>query len=541
MCSRAADDELWLSHDRIRDALYQHLLPPRRALLHRRVAETLDARQGTGDAADPITVGMHYKRAGVWDRAASHLHEAARLAVERFAYRDAVAASEAALEAVRHLPAERAGQARAFELQMLLAFSLVFLSEYARALEHYDAAAHVAEMLADEECLVRVLAARVTAFAFLGRHAEARETGERALALAMRRGDLTGQAWAHVGLARVCFHTGDYPGCARHARAMAGCLRSVPGGPTTMVPLLPPLLGDQYWLGVSHAMLGEFPEGFAVARAMLDAAERLDRPLARIWAAYALAAVHLFQGNAGEARAILEPLLAQCRDVEFWAFFARIAWALGVAHALDGRVADAVPLLEQAVAHTTSTRFRSGFSVLLADLAEGVPAGGSARRRAADGPGGARHWLASWESAGTRPWRVARWGRRRRIATRPTWPARKRTSARPSCWPRSCRCGRPRRAVTSASAPSTTGPAHLVRARAELALAAEAFRALGMASWLTLAEAELEEIRAASAGTSLPTGVVESLGADAHAHAGSREDAGGASEDRSDQHGVPSR
>ncbi len=40
----------------------------------------------------------------------------------------------------------------------------------------------------------------------------------------------------------------------------------------------------------------------------------------------------------------------------------------------------------------------------------------------------------------------------------------------------------------------------LARARAELALAAEAFRALGMASWLGRAEAKLEEVSAAAVG-----------------------------------------
>jgi hypothetical protein len=72
-------------------------------------------------------------------------------------------------------------------------------------------------------------------------------------------------------------------------------------------------------------MRGAFAEGLATVRAMLDTAEQLDRPLARIWAAYALARVHLFKGDAEAARGILEPLLAQSRDVEFWAFYTRIA------------------------------------------------------------------------------------------------------------------------------------------------------------------------------------------------------------------------
>jgi DNA-binding SARP family transcriptional activator len=490
---RASDEGLRLTHDRIRETLYQHLLPPRRALLHRRAAEALEALGGMGGAADAITVGMHYHRAGAWDRAADHLDDAAHLAVERFAYREAVTASEAALEALRHLPAEGPRQTRAFELRMLLAFSLVFLSEYRRALEHYDAAAHAAEILGDEEALARALAARVTAFAFLGQHAEARETGERALALAVRCGDPTGQAWAHVGLARVCFDTGDYAGCVRRAQAATGCLATVPGGPTTLAPLLPPLLGDQYWLSVSYALLGEFPQGFAVAKAMFDAAEQLDRPLARMWAAYALARLHVSQGNAGQARAILEPLLGQCRDVEFWAFFARIAWALGVAHTLDGRVTAALPLLEQAVAHTTATHFRSGLAVLLGDLAEAYLL--HDRLDDAQRTGHQALELArELNERGNEAMACRALGLAAALADPPDVAAAEAhfgqtlaLAAQLSMRPTAARCH-----LGLATLYRRTGQG--ARARTEVSLAAETFRALGMASWLTRAETELARI-----------------------------------------------
>ena len=134
-----------LSHDRIRAVVYQRLLPPRRALLHRRAAEALEGRRGAGGAPDPFVLGTHYLHAGLWDRAVPYLHEAAELAAQRFAHREAAASCEAALAALDHLPEDQATRERAFELRMLWAFSLVFLGEYEAALAHYDVAACVAE------------------------------------------------------------------------------------------------------------------------------------------------------------------------------------------------------------------------------------------------------------------------------------------------------------------------------------------------------------------------------------------------------------
>ena len=367
---RVSEERFGLVHERIRAVLYERLLPPRRALLHRRVAEALEARRGTADASDPFTIGTHYQQAGAWAEAVPHLQEAAELAAQGFAHREAATSSEAALAALGHLPDDDVTRARAFELRMLWAFSLVFYGEYDKALIHYDMAGSIAESLADDGRQVRALAARVTPLAFLGRYAEARETGERAARLAVSRGDLAGQAWAHLGLARVCLDTGDYPECERHAWALAACQQGLPGGEAAPIPLLPPLLGDRYWLAVSYAMRGEFKEGLATAKAMVDAAEQLGRPLARIWAAYALARVYLAKGDAEEAVAILGPLLAQAREVEFWAFYTRIAWALGSAYAQCGRVAEALSLVEEAVTHARSTRFRSGLAVLLSMLAK---------------------------------------------------------------------------------------------------------------------------------------------------------------------------
>jgi DNA-binding SARP family transcriptional activator len=490
---RVSEERFGLAHERIRAVLYERLLPPRRALLHRRVAEALEARRGTADAPDPFTLGAHYQQAGAWDKAVPHLQEAAEHAAQRFAHREAAASSEAALAALGHLPDDDVTRARAFELRMLWAFSLVFLGEYEKALTHYDMAAGIAERLTDDGRLVRALAARVTPLAFLGRYAEARETGERAAQLAVSRGDLAGQAWAHLSLARVCLDTGDYPECERHARALTACQQGLPGGQDAPIPLLPPLLGDRYWLAVSYAMRGEFEQGLVTAKAMVDAAERLDRPRARIWAAYALARVYLAKGDAEDAAAILEPLLAQAREVEFWAFYTRIAWALGAAYGQCGRVAEALPLLEEAVAHARSTRFHSGLAMILAMRAKAYLLAG----RLAEAEQTAEEALELARQMGERGNETVALRVLGEIAAERDPPdlARGENAFGLALALAAALGRRPTEAhchLGLGTVYSRTGQA--AAARVHLRRAAEAFRALGMTSWLARAEAALGKL-----------------------------------------------
>ena len=51
---RVSGERFALSHDRIRAVVYQRLLAPRRALLHRRAAEALEGRRGSGRRPGPV-------------------------------------------------------------------------------------------------------------------------------------------------------------------------------------------------------------------------------------------------------------------------------------------------------------------------------------------------------------------------------------------------------------------------------------------------------------------------------------------------------
>ncbi|QJY47441.1 ATP-binding protein [Pseudonocardia broussonetiae] len=112
-----AVDELWrsrilrevgdgydFSHDLLRDVAYAGVSPPRRWLLHRRVAQGLELLHADEPDAVSAQLAEQYARGGRPDRAVDNYRRAAAVAASMFAHDEAIRLHEAALEIVRGLP-----------------------------------------------------------------------------------------------------------------------------------------------------------------------------------------------------------------------------------------------------------------------------------------------------------------------------------------------------------------------------------------------------------------------------------------------------
>ena len=66
------------------------------------------------------TLGRHFRAAGVWDKAVTYLRRAGVLALARWAYREAMACFEEALDALAHLPQTRETLEQAIDLRLEL-------------------------------------------------------------------------------------------------------------------------------------------------------------------------------------------------------------------------------------------------------------------------------------------------------------------------------------------------------------------------------------------------------------------------------------
>jgi predicted ATPase/DNA-binding SARP family transcriptional activator len=201
------------SHDKLRQALYEDIVPRKRRELHLRVARVLEDAAG-----DPSERAHHYLRAKEWPRALENLAQAAREAEEKYYWEAALKDYSRALEVMENLP--RAGE-KQFEL----------LAARERLLEHMDRrgerARTVAEMLelanrmGDRTRIAQALVRRIGVLAARANPAAAEQAGREAAETFRELDDAAGEALAHREVGYVLWTHGD------HARSLEANLRAL--------------------------------------------------------------------------------------------------------------------------------------------------------------------------------------------------------------------------------------------------------------------------------------------------------------------------
>ena len=236
------------AHALVHESVYQRLSPARRAHLHRRVGEAIDALGASDDRTRAAALARHFSAAGEWARAFEHHMAAARGAARVGALRTGVEHCDAALHAVRAvhdidlgdvraaavalqrgrllhraerlepslaslehaLAGARAGGARALELEVLIELGHVWRSvDVRRAPPALEAALALAEQLSDTDAQVRALSRNSLVQCDQLRLDRAAEDGERALVLARRSEDERLVAEALDALKLVAWQLGD--------------------------------------------------------------------------------------------------------------------------------------------------------------------------------------------------------------------------------------------------------------------------------------------------------------------------------------------
>lgn len=196
------DDVYYLSHDKLRQALYEAMAPARRRELHLRVARALER-----DGGEPAQLAHHYLQAREWRPALENLVRAAHKAEDGYAWETASENYARALKVANQLPGY--GEKK-FEL----------LASRERLLEHMDRreerAAAVQEMfeLADSRenkaWIAETHVRRIGMLASLFDPEGAEEAGRAALAIFRELGDKAGEARAYRELGYICWTNRDY-------------------------------------------------------------------------------------------------------------------------------------------------------------------------------------------------------------------------------------------------------------------------------------------------------------------------------------------
>ena len=209
-----AVDELWrrrimrefgdgydFSHDMLREAAYAEVSPPKRWLLHRRVAQGLELLHADDTDAVAAQLAEQYARGGQGDRAVAYYRRAADVAAARFAFAEAIRLHRQALSIIRKMPAGRGRDARELAVLEALAAPLNLRYGYSspelqRTLERSIA---LAQSLGRRDSTVAGMISLFGSRYVQGRTADSYQIGTRALSLVGPGSELIGQAHFAVG------------------------------------------------------------------------------------------------------------------------------------------------------------------------------------------------------------------------------------------------------------------------------------------------------------------------------------------------------
>ncbi|HEX8994947.1 MAG TPA: AAA family ATPase [Ktedonobacterales bacterium] len=131
-------DELWqrrivreqgintydFTHGKLREVAYAELSAPQRRLLHRRIAQALEAVYDANLGGVSGQLAAHYERAGLFERAIAYYRRAATVAKSVYANEDAIGLLTRAVELLDHLP--RTDHRDTLELELLLALAPIY-------------------------------------------------------------------------------------------------------------------------------------------------------------------------------------------------------------------------------------------------------------------------------------------------------------------------------------------------------------------------------------------------------------------------------
>ncbi len=209
-----AVDELWrrrimqefgdgydFSHDMLREAAYAEVSPPKRWLLHRRVAQALELLHADDTDAVAAQLAEQYARGGQGDRAVAYYRRAAHVAAARFAFAEAIRLHRQALSIIGKMPAGRGRDSRELAVLEALAAPLNLRYGYSspelqRTLERSIA---LAQSLGRRDSTVAGMISLFGSQFVQGRTADGYQMGTRALSLVGPGSELIGQAHFAVG------------------------------------------------------------------------------------------------------------------------------------------------------------------------------------------------------------------------------------------------------------------------------------------------------------------------------------------------------
>ncbi len=333
-----AVDEMWrrrimrefgdgydFSHDMLRETAYAQVSPPKRWLLHRRVAQGLELLHAADTDAVAAQLAEQYARGGRPERAVAYYRRAADIAAGRFAHAEAIRLHREALAIVRNLPEGRDRDRQ--ELAILEAIASPLTARYGYASPDLQQAVErsitLAESLGRRDSTLTGLAGLWTSRFVQGRTADGYQVAKRALALVDPGSEQSSPAHFAVGGSAV--RLGMPAEGVRHLELAA---RLTSGAESLSIGTRPDVHGTA-WAAHAHWLLGNDDDALSACQEAIRLARSIDDTFCLTVALAYGSITYQMRGDMAELRNAVDELRELCDRYGF-AYYRE--WAL----VLDG-------------------------------------------------------------------------------------------------------------------------------------------------------------------------------------------------------------
>jgi hypothetical protein len=282
-----AVDELWrrrimqefgdgydFSHDMLRETAYAEVSPPKRWLLHRRIAQGLELLHADDTDAVAAQLAEQYARGGRGDRAVAYYRRAADVAAGRFGYAEAIRLHRQALSIIEKMPAGRGRDSH--ELAVLEALAAPLNARYGysspelqRTLERSIA---LAESLGRKDSTVAAMVALWASRFVQGRTADSYQMATRALGLIGPDSELIGQAHFAVGGSALSL------GMPAEGMRHLGLVAKLAGVAVSMTTGTRSDVHSMAWSAHAYWLLGRDGESLSACDGAIELARAINEP-----------------------------------------------------------------------------------------------------------------------------------------------------------------------------------------------------------------------------------------------------------------------
>ncbi len=281
-----AVDELWrcrimrefrdgydFSHDLLREAAYAQVSPPKRWLLHRRIAQGLELLHARDTDAVAAQLAGQYARGSRPARAVAYYRRAADVAAGVFAYAEAIRLHQEALSIVASLPPGRDRDRQELSVRDAMAASLNARYGYSspEVQQTLERSVALAQSLGRKDSTLTGMVALFASRFVQGRTADSFQIANRVLSLVEPGSELSGPAHFAVGGAAVSL--GMPARGLRHLELAADLAEGA-----LLVVGTRSDLHARAWSAHAHWLLGHDEEALASCASAIEATRAIDHP-----------------------------------------------------------------------------------------------------------------------------------------------------------------------------------------------------------------------------------------------------------------------